>query len=177
VPDQESPRHPAPPPGALDDRLDPDPAFWGPPERPRRRSTPRAPHRLPAAGEGRAALAVVAVVVVSAALLTYRASVAPGTGTTSAATPPAAAGLGRARVVVNVAGAVTRPGVVRLPATDRVVDALDAAGGALASADLDQLNLAARLHDGEQVLVPVGSTTTTTTTTAPPTSTSAPPPG
>jgi competence protein ComEA len=58
-------------------------------------------------------------------------------------------------VVVHVAGAVTKPGVVTLRAGSRVVDAIDAAGGARANADLDRLNLAAKLSDGERVAVPV----------------------
>ncbi|UJP41798.1 helix-hairpin-helix domain-containing protein [Cellulomonas palmilytica] len=57
-------------------------------------------------------------------------------------------------VVVDVAGAVTHPGVVRLPVGARVVDAIDAAGGATADADLARLNLARVLVDAEQVLVP-----------------------
>jgi competence protein ComEA len=118
---------------------------------------------------------VVAVVVISAGLLTYRASVGPVARSSPASPRPVgAAASEHPRVVVNVAGAVTRPGVVRLPATDRVVDALDAAGGALAGADLDRLNLAAPLHDGEQVLVPVSSTATTS---APATVTTPPPSG
>ena len=58
-------------------------------------------------------------------------------------------------VVVDVAGAVRRPGVIELPAGARVIDALDAAGGALPRADTTPLNLARVLLDGEQVLVPV----------------------
>lgn len=58
-----------------------------------------------------------------------------------------------ASVVVHVAGAVVRPGVVSLPATARVVDAIDAAGGAAPGADLDRLNLAAHLADGQRILV------------------------
>jgi competence protein ComEA len=60
-----------------------------------------------------------------------------------------------ASVVVHVAGAVAKPGVVTLRAGSRVVDAIDAAGGARANADLDRLNLAAKLTDGERVAVPV----------------------
>ncbi|MCZ7534525.1 MAG: ComEA family DNA-binding protein [Acidimicrobiia bacterium] len=56
-------------------------------------------------------------------------------------------------VVVHVAGAVRRPGVATLPTGSRVVDAIDAAGGGLRDADLDRLNLAAPLVDGEKVLV------------------------
>ena len=55
---------------------------------------------------------------------------------------------------IAVAGAVVHPGVVRLPAGSRVVDALTAAGGADADADLTRLNLARVLVDAEQVLVP-----------------------
>lgn len=59
-----------------------------------------------------------------------------------------------AELVVDVVGAVVRPGVVRLPPGSRVVDALDAAGGALTDADVARLNLARVLVDGEQVVVP-----------------------
>jgi len=57
-------------------------------------------------------------------------------------------------VVVDVAGAVRRPGVYRLPAGARVTDAVQRAGGSSGSALLDQINLAARLGDGQQVVVP-----------------------
>jgi competence protein ComEA len=66
------------------------------------------------------------------------------TGTSAAAT----------EVVVHVAGAVVSPGVRRLPLGSRVIDALDAAGGALPEADLPRINLAAPLVDGQQVYVP-----------------------
>lgn len=58
-----------------------------------------------------------------------------------------------AEVVVHVAGAVAAPGVQRLPAGARVVDAVDAAGGAAGDADLARLNLAAPLADGQQIYV------------------------
>lgn len=57
------------------------------------------------------------------------------------------------QVVVDVAGAVRKPGVVSLPAGSRVADAVEAAGGARGRADLSTLNLARVLVDGEQVLV------------------------
>jgi len=56
--------------------------------------------------------------------------------------------------VVHVAGAVARPGVVRMPAGGRVVDAIEAAGGGVPGADLDALNLAAKVADGQRILVP-----------------------
>lgn len=57
-------------------------------------------------------------------------------------------------VVVDVAGAVQRPGVVRLPAGTRVTDAIAAAGGVTPDADLGLLNRAALLRDGARVYVP-----------------------
>lgn len=56
-------------------------------------------------------------------------------------------------VVVHVVGAVPAPGVQRLPAGSRVVDAVEAAGGATGDADLGRINLAAALVDGQQVYV------------------------
>jgi len=55
---------------------------------------------------------------------------------------------------VHVAGEVLRPGVYQLPGTARVVDAVDAAGGPTALADVDVINLAAALFDTAQVFVP-----------------------
>lgn len=57
-------------------------------------------------------------------------------------------------VVVDVVGAVARPGVVRLPAGSRVLDALLAAGGMTGDADLFALNKAALLRDGMRIYVP-----------------------
>jgi len=57
-------------------------------------------------------------------------------------------------VVVDVAGAVRRPGVYRLPGGARVVDAIGRAGGAAGDAMLEGINRAARLADGQQVVVP-----------------------
>jgi competence protein ComEA len=59
------------------------------------------------------------------------------------------------RVVVHVAGAVRRPGLVRLPADARVGAAVEQAGGPAARADLTGVNLAARVEDGQQIVVPV----------------------
>jgi competence protein ComEA len=57
-------------------------------------------------------------------------------------------------VVVHVAGGVARPGVYRLPAGSRVTDAVRRAGGFVQGANRDAINLAARLADGQQVVVP-----------------------
>ncbi|MBB2901742.1 competence protein ComEA [Kineococcus radiotolerans] len=81
----------------------------------------------------------------------------PGRAEPPAPTAPAASSApsGEPPVVVHVTGRVTAPGLVTLPAGSRVGDALTAAGGALPGADLDAVNLARVLVDGEQVLVPV----------------------
>ncbi|HEU5478149.1 MAG TPA: ComEA family DNA-binding protein [Gaiellaceae bacterium] len=57
-------------------------------------------------------------------------------------------------LVVDVAGAVRRPGLYNLRAGSRINDAIAAAGGATAKAQLDAVNLAAPVADGEQVVVP-----------------------
>ncbi|MFP5346374.1 MAG: helix-hairpin-helix domain-containing protein [Actinomycetes bacterium] len=65
-------------------------------------------------------------------------------------TPTAASG----EVVVHLVGQVAVPGLVRLPAGSRVDDAVRAAGGATAEADLTRVNLARPVVDGEQLFVP-----------------------
>ena len=78
--------------------------------------------------------------------------------TDPAATDPASdveapAGAAPASEVVtgHGAGAVTTPGVMELPGGSRVIDAVEAAGGGLPEADLDRLNLAAPLADGQRI--------------------------
>ncbi len=63
-------------------------------------------------------------------------------------------GAGEGLVTVHVAGAVFRPGLVQLAQPARVADAILSAGGALPDADLHEVNLAAPLADGQQLLVP-----------------------
>lgn len=124
--------------------------------------TSASPGRL-AAG---AAAAVVVVVVSAAVLLRGPAPPPPelalplagaagdpaSSSTTLGSTTSSTAAT---EVVVHAAGAVARPGVYRLAAGARVSDLLDAAGGPVPGADLDRLNLAAPLVDGERVFVPL----------------------
>ena len=78
------------------------------------------------------------------------ASRVPPLAVPAATTPPVSA-----VVVVDVAGAVRRPGLYRLSQGSRIADALARAGGPTRKADPTLVNLAAPLADGEQVLVPV----------------------
>jgi competence protein ComEA len=60
----------------------------------------------------------------------------------------------RTAVVVHVAGAVTQPGLVVGSGDWRVADAIAAAGGSSTNADLDRVNLASPIADGERIYVP-----------------------
>ena len=109
----------------------------------------------------RAQLAVYAAIGVCLLLLGIRAvresdADAGGSGVQLADRPVGAGGgvPSGGDVVVHVAGEVSEPGVSRLPAGSRVADAVERAGGATAGADPDLINLAARLADGQQVVVP-----------------------
>lgn len=78
---------------------------------------------------------------------------APMTLVTTSPTIPAAPPTST-EVVVHVVGEVRKPGVVHAKQGDRVEDAIEAVGGAKTSADLEAINLAAKLEDGAQIYVP-----------------------
>jgi competence protein ComEA len=78
------------------------------------------------------------------------AAASPSSVLSSAPPPPTTA----AGAVVDVVGAVKHPGIERMADGARVVDAIAAAGGARHDADVEQLNLAARIVDGERIAVP-----------------------
>ena len=106
--------------------------------------------RLVAAGLLVVALVLLGVRHLRPAAHSPALAVAPIRASSSAsARPRAAAGL-----VVDVEGAVRRPGLVRLPAGSRVADALARAGGATRVAERTGVNLAAPVSDGQQVVVP-----------------------
>ena len=114
-------------------------------------------------GRGAAALALLGVLWLLAGpkqdALSPSSLGGPGLGTARGSSgdgaPPTSEAPARPkRYVVHVAGAVRRPGVYRVRAPGRLIDAVERAGGLTADADLTQVNLAARLTDGRQIVVP-----------------------
>ncbi|MCD2198007.1 helix-hairpin-helix domain-containing protein [Actinomycetospora endophytica] len=163
-----------------DDDVPPGPAA-GSPQRSAWDTPRRGPARwLPASwlaarwdpgGWGAIGLAVVAAVAAVAAAvgvwagrpvaepvpaLPVVAAGAPTAGSGGAPTASAGPAPG-GPVVVNVAGKVRRPGLVTVRDGARIGEAVDAAGGALPAVDLTPLNLAARVVDGQQILVGVAA--------------------
>ncbi len=101
------------------------------------------------------AVGLVLVVVLGLVLL-HREPGGPAAATPAAAlrVQDEAFGGPGGRIFVHVAGAVRRPGVYTLRGGARVADAVQRAGGARRGADLSAVNLAQKLEDGRQVLVP-----------------------
>lgn len=143
------------------------------PEEPPRPLPPRALGELIGAwvswfGLTRLVLAAVSVVLVGAGAYWLLRAPAPDTvallpaattGTPASSLPVAStmapSSTAPARpIVVHVAGAVRRPGVVTLPPGARVHDAVTAAGGPAPDAEIDAVNLATALSDGQRVYVP-----------------------
>lgn len=123
---------------------------------------------LAGAGRQRVAIALLALAALAgggfvwaratprlAGATTGQEAVAPSDQTLPRAAPDTSATAAPSgEVAVHVAGRVRRPGLVRLPAGSRVQDAIRAAGGAATGADLNAINLARKLADGEQIRVP-----------------------
>jgi len=99
-----------------------------------------------------AAVAVAVLLVLLVRHLGGSGSAAPAVAPVRAPAKPKAAAV--KLLVVDVAGAVRRPGLYRLREGSRIDDAIAVAGGATAKAQLDAVNLAAPLADGEQIVVP-----------------------
>lgn len=97
-------------------------------------------------------VAVLAAVAVSTGAVMGRMPASPPTSTTG---PPTSRDPGPGDMVaVHVAGMVVSPGVVDVPADAIVADAIEAAGGLLSGALVDQINLAAPVVPGQQIVVP-----------------------
>ncbi len=116
------------------------------------------PSRWPVPGLSPTVLAVAAGALVIAAVAVAVVLVSPRGTVTGPGGPEDPALTEISAVVVDVGGAVARPGIYRLPAGARVGDAVSAAGGFSPRVDVERagnaLNLAAVLHDGERITVP-----------------------
>lgn len=109
---------------------------------------------------------VPVVAACAAAILLWRVFAPAPPGVPEATIPLAGSGASRSEpapiatsapprvVAVHLAGAVARPGVHMLADGSRVIDAVNAAGGPLADADVARVNLAAKLIDGTRIYVP-----------------------
>lgn len=111
-------------------------------------------------GDRRVMIAGGAVIIVLvAAGLIVLASASSGTAVPDAGPtpalfdPPVTTTTSTPRVTVHVLGAVRRPGLIRLPLGARVADAIEASGGVADDVDIDRVNLAAVLSDGQRVYV------------------------
>jgi competence protein ComEA len=99
------------------------------------------------------ALLLVGLLVVGGRLLSHGGASSAAVEHTFPA-PSTAAPSAAGRIVVDVVGAVRRPGLYRLTGGSRIADALARAGGTTRKADLERVNLAAPVADGEQIVVP-----------------------
>jgi competence protein ComEA len=148
------------------------------------RLPPWAQDRLAGSGARTALVALVAVAVLAVGGVElmrahggsspYPAAAAPAYPVTAGATPTALAGApdqGSGSIVVDVSGRVRKPGLVTLPSGARVADAIGAAGGPTRPRDIRTVDLAAKVGDGQLLLVgesgtasaATGSTTGSTT--------------
>jgi len=115
-----------------------------------------------------ALVAILALLLTGAGVLSYaRGQHSAETGRTEPIFLPAPDGVG-GEIVVDVSGAVAQPGVYRLQGMARVSDAIERAGGPAPEADLTSLNLAARLDDGDKLVVPSRSDNPQSAEKAPP---------
>ncbi|HEY0362509.1 MAG TPA: ComEA family DNA-binding protein [Solirubrobacteraceae bacterium] len=119
---------------------------------------------MPAVSRSQLVAYALAALVMAVLGVRYMQGQARGSDAPVASTPAVAPGSGSAAVrleprpatfaLVHVAGAVRTPGVYRLRDGERVQDAVRRAGGPRAGADLNAINLAAKVADGQQVVVP-----------------------
>jgi competence protein ComEA len=119
---------------------------------------------MPAVSRSQLVAYALAALVMAVLGVRYMQGQARGSDAPVASTPALAPGSGSAAVrleprpatvaLVHVAGAVRTPGVYRLRDGERVQDAVRRAGGPRAGADLNAINLAAKVADGQQLVVP-----------------------
>ena len=127
------------------------------PPRPRARGPALLEQLRERSADSRIRAAALVLVAGALGLVWYQVGRGPDAAPPTAASPRVAAvrttTTTRPPLLVHVAGAVGRPGLVQVPEGSRVADAIAAAGGGVPDADLDRLNLAAKVADGQRVAV------------------------
>lgn len=137
-----------------------DPDEWEEPEHPVRRPVRRPPRTVAVTPETMRVVVVVGALALGLAVLWWTQG-RPAAGTVvplspASATPvdaSASPSTHSAELIVDVRGAVRNPGVRRLPAGSRVIDAIEAAGGLRGGRGYGSVNLAALVTDGQQIVV------------------------
>src|SRR5690349_24481894 len=124
--------------------------------------------RLPALSRRQLFGGAVAVAVLLVLVVRHLGGGGAAAPTVTPVRAPARPAVAAKLLVIDVAGAVRRPGLYRLRSGSRIDDAIAAAGGATAKAQLDTVNLAAPVADGEQVVVPRRGATASGTAANPP---------
>jgi competence protein ComEA len=97
---------------------------------------------------------VALVLLILAARLLLRPGASASVRVPAPVVPATTASAAPKQIVVDVVGAVRRPGLYRLPEASRIADALARAGGPTPRAQVELVNLAAPIADGEQIVVP-----------------------
>jgi competence protein ComEA len=95
-----------------------------------------------------------ALLILGALIIVFSSLIVVGGNSHEVVAPPVVAvQIAAPEILVDVTGAVTKPGVYTLAANSRVIDAIKAAGDSAPGADLSTINLARVLSDGEQIYV------------------------
>jgi len=95
-----------------------------------------------------------ALLILGALIIVFSSLIVVGGNSHEVVAPPVVAvQIAAPEIFVDVTGAVTKPGVYKLAANSRVIDAIKAAGDSAPGADLSTINLARVLSDGEQIYV------------------------
>jgi len=95
-----------------------------------------------------------ALLILGALIIVFSSLIVVGGNSHEVVAPPiVAVQIAAPEILVDVTGAVTKPGVYTLAANSRVIDAIKAAGDSAPGADLSTINLARVLSDGEQIYV------------------------
>ena len=98
-------------------------------------------------------LGLVLVIIAGLAVMGYRKFI-PDKSDEILITEPQQA-IDKPQIIIHISGGVKREGVFKLNAGDRIVDAINFAGGVTANAELSSVNLAEKVKDGQKIIIPL----------------------